>query len=141
MSADQLFSNLRTRIRARQTNGLILPSSLTNTQRFQTVSEAVMAPLFRELTNVLVQEGFSAEFVLALDEDPPVVGISIEAPAIALCLSPSENPHCLTLVTHVGSTGQVVSRTISYIALAKGRLESIVERALEHALFPSQQPL
>lgn len=141
MHDNQILTHLRARLRDSNAGGRILPLTCSSAERFRSASEDILRPMFLEMTQVLKREGLATESVFDLDLDPPVVGISIEAPAISLYLTPSESSHYLTLSTHTGSTGQVVTSTISYSAVAKGRLASIVERALEHAFFPSQPPL
>lgn len=132
--------SLRSAIRASQDQG-VLPANAATGRRFQVLVAEIAVPLLRELVNTLCLEGVTANLLMAMDEVTPSIGLEVEAPHTTLWIYPSfTDDEVLTSIQGGRYPLYCSVRHVSYRALTKAHLESIVVEQLRLVLCP-EQPL
>ncbi len=135
MCSQQGFATLRRKIRACQDAGLMEPPSTDTTHRFRVVAADYLVPTLRDLVRMLCAEGFSAHLLMGLDEDPPYVGILVDAPKTTLSFWPAHDSPSVHVTMDCAAEAHIKhTQMVSYRTLLDGEVPTLLEPRISRAL-------
>lgn len=142
MKREHILATITFRLHTTMVDGLTLPLSTSSLSRFGWLVDSMVHPLFHDTTEGLCRQGIVADSVAALDERLPYAALWVVAPALIVCLWPSESERWLNLsVCSNRDFMQAPIYAVSYRSIAHGRLAQELDIALLDIIPSTFMPL
>ena len=131
MRREHMLATITFRLHTTMVDDLPHPLSTSTLSRFSWLVDSLVHPLFQDTTDGLRRQGIVADSVAALDQRLPFTALWVKAPALIVCLWPSETERWLNLsVCSDHNFMQAPVYAISYRSIARGRLAQELDLAL-----------